>query len=195
MGIKKSWLAHQLFCAALVSACAYVFTGGAGAALSAKARTLSFDIDPGAQLAGYAAGLSSEDLQQVDCLARNMYFEGRDQGEEGMRAITDVVFNRIAKPEYPGTACEVITEPGQFSWYEDGRDHVMRDKQAAKEVYRIALDAWLHYPGPHYKPQHHDLTGGATRYHAFYVNPKWHSWKQTIQIGAHIFYKPKEPQS
>jgi spore germination cell wall hydrolase CwlJ-like protein len=137
------------------------------------------------------ASLSSTDQEQVHCLAQNMYFEAGNQGEEGMAAVTDVVFNRLHKPEFPGSVCEIITQHNQFSWVEDGKDHVMADNAAAESAYRIALQAWKDQP-MHYKPKHEDFTGGATRYHAWYVSPKWKRWVESARIGAHIFYKPEQ---
>jgi spore germination cell wall hydrolase CwlJ-like protein len=136
------------------------------------------------------ATLSTDDQQQVHCLAQNMYFEAANQGEEGMAAVTDVVFNRLRDPKYPGSVCEIITQHKQFSWVEDGREHVMEDNSAASEAYRIAIQAWHDQP-VHYKPKHQDFTDGATRYHAWYVSPKWKNWVQSAHIGAHIFFKPQ----
>jgi N-acetylmuramoyl-L-alanine amidase len=153
-----------------------------------KASTVVVQLSPAVR--AVQAVLSSDDQQQVHCLAQNMYFEARNQGDEGMAAVTDVVFNRLRDPKFPASVCEIITQPHQFSWVEDGRDHEMRDDKAAESAYRIALQAWKDQP-MHYKPKHEDFTGGATRYHAWYVSPKWKNWVQSAHIGAHIFFKPQ----
>lgn len=139
------------------------------------------------------ADMTADDRRQIDCLAQNMYFEARGEGKVGMKAVTDVVFNRLAKKGglYPDTVCDIITQCDprsgvcQFSWINDGRNHAMRDKAAADEAYDIAVDAWTH------RGRMADSTDGATHYHANYVSPKWSKLRETIQIGMHLFFKPK----
>ena len=75
---------------------------------------------------------------QIECLAKNMYFEARGQGTAGVLAVSFVVLNRVNDHRFPNTICEVvyqaITRPSwknknkrypiknrcQFSWYCDG---------------------------------------------------------------------------
>lgn len=191
MGVTKAYAAKQFFNAALVGCIAYVTSGAYGDMVDREARQVVLEMDPAFQLQSQNAHLSDRDWQQIDCLARNMYFEARNQPDEGMAAVSDVVFNRIEEAQYPGSPCEVITQHGQFSWYEDGKPHVMTDKYQMKRSYRIALKVWEDRP-IHYKETHKDQTGGATNYHADYVAPTkgvWASAKFVKQIGAHMFYK------
>lgn len=188
MGISKAYVAKQLFNAALVGAVAFVLSGGYNDWADRQARQVVIETNPALQLESENARLTDRDWKQIDCLARNMYFEARNQDDDGIAAVSDVVFNRIEDPKYPGSACEVITQPGQFSWLWDGKRHVMEDKFETARAYKIALDVWQSR-AVHYKPDHKDETGGATRYHADYVKPRWKGWSQTVQIGAHKFFK------
>ena len=53
----------------------------------------------------------------AECLAKNMYFEARNQGTAGWLAVTAVVLNRVNDKRFPNTICEVITQgPSRPSW-------------------------------------------------------------------------------
>ena len=56
-------------------------------------------------------------LQEVQCLAKNMYYEARSQGTAGKIAVTNVVLNRVKDKRFPNTICEVIQQgPTRESW-------------------------------------------------------------------------------
>lgn len=52
--------------------------------------------------------------KEIACLVKNAYNEARGEGEKGVQLVTQVVLNR-ARIDGKGI-CEVIYEPGQFSW-------------------------------------------------------------------------------
>ena len=79
-------------------------------------------------------------LTEATCLAKNMYFEARNQGLAGQLAVSLVVMNRVKDERFPNTICGVIEqgpiskwwlkEKGkivpirnrcQFSWFCDGK--------------------------------------------------------------------------
>ena len=82
-----------------------------------------------------ATGMDSS----TECLAKNMYFEARNQGTAGWLAVTAVVLNRVNDKHFPNRICSVITQgptrPArknkniripikhrcQFSWFCDGK--------------------------------------------------------------------------
>jgi len=161
----------------------FMFSGGYNQAVDYKDSRVVLRVDPDKQLQNAVEQLTDEDYRQIDCLARNMYFEARDQGREGMKLVTDVVFNRMESGLFPDKACEVITQSRQFSWVEDGRRHVITDHQSWTDAMDIALNEWL------YHEKMPDQTGGALRYHADYVSPKWFGWVPTLKVGRHIFYR------
>jgi len=63
---------------------------------------------------------TSAHSQQIECLARNAYFEARGEGRAGIEAVTHVVINRTKQPKWPSTPCGVIYQRSrgscQFSW-------------------------------------------------------------------------------
>ena len=57
---------------------------------------------------------------EKDCLALNVYHEGRSESTLGQFMIMDVVNNRSKSKNYPTNLCDVIKQPKQFSWYNNG---------------------------------------------------------------------------
>ena len=128
---------------------------------------------------------------QLDCMAKNIYFEASTQNEYGKFAVANATLNRVRDPYFPNSICGVIF-PGprtknqpklcQFSWFCDGKPDRIRNKKIYKECQRIAMLALLH--------RDRDITNGATHYHATYVRPWWAKRLiKTVQIGDHIFYR------
>ena len=58
------------------------------------------------------AGISAEDY---DALCRIVQAEASGESQEGKLLVADVVLNRVADPNFPGTIQGVITQSGQFS--------------------------------------------------------------------------------
>ena len=166
--------------------------GGLAALRNWRQHTVFVRIDPGTEIANIAATLNAADFRQIRCLARNMYFEAADQGEAGMKATGDVVLNRLHSGLYPDSICQIVTQTRwdragrphcQFSWYCDGQPHKVVDDQRWRMAYEVAYNQYL------YAAAMPDLTGGATFYHAEYVQPDWRGVTQTTKIGAHLFYR------
>lgn len=146
------------------------------------------------------AALKTKDFKkQAECLAKNIYFEARNEGIPGQRAIAWVTMNRTANDKYPHTVCGVVYQAKvdkkgtpfrdkcQFSWFCDGKGDKIRDKKAWDVALYIAADVMLKFG------KETDPTGGATMYHADYVDPFWvDSYTRTVQIDDHIFYEDKK---
>ena len=50
------------------------------------------------------------DPAQLFCMAQNIYFEARAEGESGKQAVAHVVQNRVRDPKFPKTPCGVIQD-------------------------------------------------------------------------------------
>jgi spore germination cell wall hydrolase CwlJ-like protein len=128
--------------------------------------------------------------KQTDCLAKNIYFEARNQSFLGQRAVAWVTLNRVKDEQYPKSVCEVVWQDGQFSWTEDGKSDKPNDETSwmlAQFVAEIAMYSYGQIPDP---------TNGATMYHADYVDPYWSSkFVETVEIEDHIFYKDEKKGS
>ena len=139
--------------------------------------------------------------ESVVCLAKNAYFEARNQSVLSQIAVSQVVMNRVQHKDFPNTVCGVVYEAQlskwykeklnkevplkdrcQFSWYCDGKADIIRDQDA----YEIAL-AVAHQVLSGYDMV--DVTKGALWYHATYVSPYWAKEKlYTVKHEDHIFY-------
>ena len=145
-------------------------------------------------------------LTEATCLAKNMYFEARNQGLAGQLAVSLVVMNRVKDERFPNTICGVIEqeraspiskwwlkEKGkivpirnrcQFSWFCDGKS----DDPKEPTTYGRLLDISKDLVYGHLDVV--DFTEGATHYHADYVYPAWRKQKKkTVEVADHIFYR------
>lgn len=50
------------------------------------------------------------------CITLAIFKEAEGEGLEGMRAVGDVVINRVESDEFPDDVCGVVLQPKQFSW-------------------------------------------------------------------------------
>ena len=51
---------------------------------------------------------------EVNCLAKNIYFEARDQPTKGQLAVALVTINRAKSKRFPNTICRVIHQASRF---------------------------------------------------------------------------------
>ena len=131
---------------------------------------------------------------EVECLAKNIYFEARNQNKLGQIAVGLVTLNRVKDKRFPNTVCGVVhqgTYKGnyfkknlcQFSWYCDGKPDSIINKSIYKKIIAIL-------PRVYYHSSWDDFTKGSTHYHTYRVSPSWKSEKvQIATIGDHIFYR------
>jgi len=140
-----------------------------------------------------------------ECLAKNIYFEARNQSIAGMIAVSHVVLNRVKHERFPNTICEVVKQGVmsrwwkethdkdvpvrnrcQFSWYCDGLSDEPKERETWAHVMKVAQDAYtLHYLGS-------DTSDGSMWYHAKNVKPDWRSdFDYVGQIDDHLFYRAK----
>ena len=133
------------------------------------------------------AGAATRSAQEAHCLALAIYWEAKNEDEEGMLAVASVVLNRVAHPQFPETVCGVVKQGGeappcQFSWWCDGKSDRPQEPQAWATASRIAVRA-VHEPPS-------DRTQGALFFHNTKIATPWLRKRQrTVQIGRHIFYR------
>jgi len=131
------------------------------------------------------------EARDLECLARNVYFEARGEPAAGQYAVAEVTMNRKAASRYPESLCAVVYQKnwdavrgryvGAFSWTEfkvlpepRGEDWE-RAQEVAEEVY-----SGRHVPN----------LQGAMYFHATYIRPSWAKEKTAVaRIGRHVFYR------
>lgn len=130
--------------------------------------------------------LAEKDKNEVDCLARNMYFEAGHEPHNGIIAVGMVTMNRTVSQKFPKTVCEVVYQKTgkiyQFSWVPIRKNSTNIDHQVYNRVLQKAMLVYFHHSSME------DVTKGALFFHADYINPKWKREK-VAHIGRHIFYR------
>ncbi len=123
-----------------------------------------------------------------DCLTQAVYYEARGEGTDGMRAVAQVILNRVRHPAYPKTICGVVYQGAylrtscQFSFTCNGA--MARPVEAwawrrAKQVADAALGGYVMA-----------AVGSATHFHTTSVAPGWGgNMVEVATIGQHIFYQ------
>ena len=136
-------------------------------------------------------------MKQLDCLARNVYYEARGESYEGQLAVALVTLNRVENGLFPNSICGVVNERKmvenrgvvcQFSWRCESWTNPKKRIHAKHESYIAALNAVMHY---------NELTKkfipeDTLFFHAKHVKPTWRKHKQQLaKIDNHIFYTNK----
>jgi spore germination cell wall hydrolase CwlJ-like protein len=154
-------------------------------------KAIMYKLDPNKQLVMKNNSVTAEVRnKQLDCLARNIYYEAGGEPFEGKVAVAQVTVNRAASGQFPNDICRVVYQKNivydkvlcQFSWYCEGPARVPPKHAAAyKESETVARQVLLEgFRLPSLKE--------ALYFHATHINPKWNKEKVAV-IGGHIFYK------
>jgi N-acetylmuramoyl-L-alanine amidase len=136
--------------------------------------------------------VSADFNRQLDCLAKNIYYEAGSEKYEGKLAVAQVTMNRVNSGRFPSDICSVVYQKTidqnlrtvcQFSWTCMVKELVIKDKYSWEESQLIAKRALT-------EPFVHDTIAqsNALFFHAVYVKPNWEKTKVVKQIGNHIFY-------
>ena len=144
----------------------------------------------------------------VNCLAKNIYFEAGVESTAGKLAVANVTINRAAHANFPNTICGVVREGVhyyslkrdkyfpvrdrcQFSWYCDGLGDNPREGRTWESSQELAKKVLIN----HYDKALIDITDGAMYYHANWMEkyPSWSKKKKIMtSIDRHIFYGGKK---
>jgi spore germination cell wall hydrolase CwlJ-like protein len=131
------------------------------------------------------------ELQDLNCLARNVYFEARGEPEAGQYAVAEVTMNRKASSLFPDTVCGVVYEKrwdairgryvGAFSWTEFGVLPTPKGEEWER--------AWQIAEAVYYRREPPRLQG-VLHFHARHIHPSWAKEKRAAaRIGQHVFYR------
>lgn len=136
----------------------------------------------------FRLGNALDASRDLDCLTQAVYYEARGEGRDGMKAVAQVVLNRVRHPAFPKSVCSVVFQGAgrrtgcQFSFTCDGsmRGRVNRAAwDRSRDIASKALSGSV-YAG----------VGNATHFHTTGVSPQWRtSLIQVSQVGAHVFYR------
>ena len=152
------------------------------------------------------------DVDEMHCLAKNIYFEARGESTRGKVAVANVTMNRVSSPHYPNTICGVVYQAKhstwwqqhngslvpirnqcQFSWYCDGKSDTLYLTNKKGDVIKANMQSWL----DSLRIAEDSIRGkapvviptDALWYHADFVEPYWStSYTPVKKVGGHIFY-------
>jgi len=126
--------------------------------------------------------------RDLECLTQAAYYEARGEGRDGMRAVTQVVLNRVRHPAFPNSVCGVVFQGAgrrsgcQFSFTCDGSMRGAVNRAAwdrARDVASSALSGSVF-----------GAVGNATFFHTTGVSPGWRNAMVRVnQVGDHLFYR------
>lgn len=136
---------------------------------------------------------TADRTKQLECLARNIYWEAANQPFEGKVGVAQVTMNRVESGKFADTVCGVVYQKNviyekvicQFSWYCEG-NHKLKPIHPAlwNESMEVAKKVLLeNFRLPSLKD--------AMYFHADHVNPAWPNMEVIGKFGNHVFYKKK----
>lgn len=146
------------------------------------------DVDPQTLINNAPVALSQRD---VECLAKNVYFESRGEGRIGMIAVAFVTVNRVEHHQWPDTVCDVVYQRGSrggcaFSWT---CDHIPNNVKPNDVSWLASLDIARGVLSGRIQD---DPTSGSQFFHSG-SRPQWHNVIRVIKLGHHIFYRLMSP--
>ena len=120
--------------------------------------------------------------KDLQCLARNIFFEAGTESMLGKIAVGQVTVNRVKIGHWGETVCDVVHAKDQFSW--TNRDDLELDKDSRNYKDSVVAAKRVLTERKRLRLLRHALF-----YHADYVRPNWIDRTQKIgQIGTHVFY-------
>jgi spore germination cell wall hydrolase CwlJ-like protein len=122
--------------------------------------------------------VASEDER---CLATSVYFESKGEPLNGQLAVAQTIINRSKSGRFPESVCDVVRQPGQFSFLRRGEMPEASTESSAWHravaVAKIARDGlWK------------EVAPAALYFHARRVSPGWGKVR-VASIGNHIFFR------
>jgi N-acetylmuramoyl-L-alanine amidase len=135
----------------------------------------------------FSQNAQAQSKTDIECLARNDYYEARGEPIEARIGIANVVLNRVRHRRYPNSICGVIHEirdgACQFSWYCSHRFSHQTDVKAWRmslTIAKMVLDK---------DRRIYDPTHGALYYVEKAANVAWtKGFKDYVTLGNHRFY-------
>lgn len=152
--------------------------------------------------------------RDVECLARNIFYEAGSEPEEGKVAVGMVTINRVKDGRFAGSICSVVNQRTmvvreyevktakvsnqrtrmvthipvcQFSWA-CGATKKPRSSDDRWEESQQVAEALVAGEYPEYQDKYSD----ALYFHATSVRPGWAKQKSRVnKIGGHIFYSDR----
>lgn len=130
----------------------------------------------------------SPNRDEASCIALAVFHEARGESLRGQQAVAHAILNRVKSPKYPKTACGVVYQKGQFSFFSKGPAGLVprkKDMGLWQNAMRIAMEALYGQPDP--------INGAISFYNPKIGKPgKWaYTAAYSVRIGGHVFFRPR----
>ena len=124
--------------------------------------------------------------KEMDCLAKNIYFEAGVEDRAGKVAVAQITHNRLQDGRWGKTFCQVVYAPYQFSWTLDTRKSQTQPAGVNWENSKQAARDFA-------SGKRVDRLSDSMHYHADWIRaPRWaKSTDRVHKIGQHVFYAMK----
>ena len=134
----------------------------------------------------------SDDEREQRCLEEVMWYEARGEGLQGMKAVANVVLNRVNSEIYPKSICDVVDQPRQFSY----RNHLKPSQRIEINPSPSEYDLYAEMQSHIRRWRTEDFEPILEHNVLWYANSKvsnyWTKTKTKVkQIGKHVFYTKK----
>lgn len=131
--------------------------------------------------------------EDVEWLARNIYFEARGENLLGRMVVAFVTLNRVIDKRWPNTIKGVVTQRKQFSWYNAGTVPDIKNSKVyekCKETAKMCIDLYNDMADADGYVDD-GIVKGANHYYAAYIPaPSWvDSMEYLGKVGVHLLYK------
>lgn len=133
--------------------------------------------------------------RQKFCLAKAIYFEARNQTQEGKIGVATVVLNRVHYWNKYKDTCAAVFDHCNFTWACSGLPKTAFDLRGIYEEdewtrdLELAEAIMIDYNSDSFS----DLTHGATYFHTKASGKPWWAFAKTIvytvQLDDHVFYR------
>lgn len=121
--------------------------------------------------------------EEVDCLARAMYFESHRSSRDGMVAVGTVVMNRVQSDAFPNTICGVVSQKNQFAPGVMSKPMDSRSGPLARET-ALAV----------YAGERHPKIARAKFFHAAWYQASYNNIHYVLTTGGNAFYEKRRPE-
>lgn len=122
-------------------------------------------------------------VEDIECLARAMYFESNRSSRDGMVAVGSVVMNRVRSDDFPSTICGVVGQHNQFA---PGVMTRPMNEAGATLARQTAVAV--------YRGERHPDVSVAKFFHAAWYKANFNNIHYVLTAGGNAFYEKRRPE-
>ena len=158
------------------------------------------------------------DQKELQCLAKNIFYESANEPKEGKLAVGIVTINRTKDGRWPSSICgvvnqrTVISKPKQVQTEVKTTFSTRTETKTVWEKVAVCQFSWncerkrkIKENDPRWLEsqeiakmlmigayaEEQEKFSNLLYFHATHVNPRWHNLKREVRIGQHVFYRDR----